>query len=529
MKTNCLLLSVLAFCAIQFTTGQITAKNRNRSKTPGGMEDSLDRLISDYAVNHQFMGSVLVAETGKVLFKKGYGLANVEKKIPNTPGTRFAIGSITKQFTAMLVTQLAEKGKIRLDGTLSDYLPEFPQDVGKRITIEMLLLHTSGLRLPEGIEKYYYATRKEEWLQEFIRQNQQEGLRFEPGRGYGYSNGGYFILGLVIEKVTGKSYEEVLSEQILKPLAMKDTLCDRKGLALENRAASYRKLRDGSYISWNEEANAYDPAVWGFGCGNILSTVEDLFRFSQSLATKKLLSRKYLGIYLEMRNKLSRHMMSPEMPEDLIKECYGTFGNGFAGEISIINDPVTGEKETLCWHDGTNKLFMSQHYHYREKNQVIIICGNSCFRLQGDEMALKIHRLLNNRPHDQILIKRNLKQYLEEDIAMHAGIPAALDEYVRFKDDTAHFSNIPDQGWFVWAGRTVAEEMGDLDNAVLVLKTGITSFPDSWQILDALGETYLKKGDTEEAIQCFQKSLDRNPGNENAKKKLAELQPREKK
>jgi CubicO group peptidase (beta-lactamase class C family) len=486
----------------------ITVQSHSQS-----LSSKLDALINDYVVNQQFMGSVLIAEKGKVVFAKGYGLADVENNIPNTPETKFMIGSITKQFTAMLVTQLVEKGKLKLDNTISDFMPDFPKDIGDKITIEMLLCHSSGLIFPEGIEKYYYATRKEEWLQEYLKQLSEEGLRFEPGKGYGYSNAGYFILGLIIEKVTSKSYEEVLTEQILKPLGMTQTGCDRKGLVVENRATSYAKLRD-RYVTWNEETNGYDPAICGFAYGNLYSTVGDLFKFSKALSTNRLLSKKYMDMYLKMRNVETR-VPIPHISQKLVKDFFGTFGNGFVGEISILEDPVTHEKNMLYWHDGTCKLYKSNHFHYSGKNQIIIVCSNCSFLCEGNEMVLKIHQLLNNKPYDHILIKHSLSQYISEDVAMHAGIPAAVDEYFRFKDDTAHFT-IPGLDWMIWAGRYVAEEMGDPENAILLLQAAITSFPDSWELYDTLGETYLKKGDKEQAIQSFKKSVELNPQNTKA-------------
>jgi CubicO group peptidase (beta-lactamase class C family) len=483
------------------------------------LSSKIDKLVNDYVVNHQFMGSVLVAEKGKVVFAKGYGLANVEQNIPNTPETKFMIGSITKQFTAMLVTQLAEKKFLSLDNKISDILPEFPRDIGEKITIEMLLCHTSGLILPEGIEKYYYASRKEDFLKEYLKQLSEEGLRFEPGKGYGYSNAGYFILGLIIEKVTGKSYEAVLAEQILKPLGMTQTGCDRKGLVVENRATSYQKLRD-RYITWNEETNSYDPAVCPFGCGNLYSTVEDLFKFSKALATNRLLSKKYMDMYLKMRIVRTRPTI-PHISQELVRVFFGTYGNGFVGEISIIEDPDTKEKETLYWHDGTYKLFRSNHFHYSGKDQVIIICSNCSFLIEGNEMVLKIHQLLNNKPYDHILIKNSLTQYLEEDVAMHAGIPAAVDEYFRFKNDTVHFI-VPEKEYFVAVGRQVAER-GDWDDAIAIFQTVIPEFPGFWEAYDALGDIYIMKGDKELAIQSFKKSLELNPQNPYAMEMLKTL------
>ena len=498
-----------------FASAEEVKVPRDPNKLEGysqSLQSKIDGLVNAYVVNHQFMGSVLIADRGKVVFSKGYGLANVEKNIPNTPETKFGIGSITKQFTAMLVTQLIEKGKLRLDNTISDFLPDFPKDIGDRITIEMLLSHTSGLPFPEGIEKYYYASRKEDYLQEFLKQLSEEGLRFEPGKGYGYSNAGYFILGLVIEKVTGKTYEAVLHEQILEPLGMANTGCDKKGLVLENRACSYQKLPD-RYITWNEMSNSFDPSIVFFGAGNLYSTVGDLFKFSMVLSKNKLLSEKYMDMYLKMRNIKSRPPI-PNIPQTLVKDFFGTCGNGFVGEISIIEDPDSKEKQTIYWHDGTWKLFKSNHFYFSGKEQVIIIFSNCSFLCEGNEMVLKIYQLLNNKPYDHILIKHSLTQYIEDDIATNAGIPAAIDEYFRFKNDTGHFI-VPDQDYLINASRRVAE-LGDSDNAILIVKAFVSESPESWQAYDALGDIYIMKKDTASAIQSYKKSLELNPQNTNA-------------
>lgn len=481
--------------------------------------NEIDNLMNDYAANHQFMGTILVAENGEIVFAKGYGLANVGLNIPNTPDTKYMIGSITKQVTAMLITQLAEKGLLKFDNRISDFLPSFPKEIGDKITIEMLLTHTSGLPFPEGIEKYYYAAQKDDYLREFLKQLSEEGLRFEPGEGYGYSNAGYHILGLIVEEVTGKTYEEVLDKQILKPLGMSDTGCSRKDLVPENRAYSYQKLPD-RYITWND-MYSYDPGIIGFGSGNLYSTVGDLFKFSMALSTNKLLSEKYMEMYLRMRNMKSRPPI-PNIPEKLVKDFFGTCGNGFVGEISIIGDPDSKNKQTLYWHDGTWKLFKSNHFHYSGKEQVIIIFSNCSFLCEGNEIVLKIYQILNNKPYQHIRIKHSLAQYISEDIAMHAGIPAAVDEYSRFKNDTINFI-VPDEGYLIYAGRGVAER-GDPDSAIIIFKAVVSEFPESWQAYDALGEAYLMKADTTPAIRSFQKSLELNPRNTNTAEMLKILE-----
>jgi CubicO group peptidase (beta-lactamase class C family) len=484
------------------------------------LPDKIDRLVNDYAVNKGFMGTVLVADKGKVIFSKGYGLADADRNIPNTTDTRFLIGSITKQFTSMLVMQLVQQGRLKLEDRLSDLVHEFPRDPGERITVGMLLSHTSGLPFPEGIEKYYSATSKEEFLQEFLKQLSSEGLRFEPSKGYGYSNAGYFLLGLIIEKVTGKSYEEVLSEQILRPLGMKNTGCERKGLAIENLAVCYQKLPD-RYITWNEEMFSYDPGVVGFGCGSMYTTAGDLFKFSMTLDGETLLSREYMDIYLKMRYEKKRPPI-PHISNDLVKEFFATCGSGYVGEIAVVEDPVTKEKETIYWHDGTDKLFKSNHFHYSGKGRVIIIMSNCGFLCEGNEIVLKIDQLLRGRPYDHIRIKNSLSQYLSEDIAMHAGIPAAIGEYLRFKGDTLNFI-VPGADWMIDHALEFAEQ-GDLENAFLILETTRSEFPGSWQTHEALGKVYVMKGDTLAAIQSFKRSLELNPENAGAAETLKKLE-----
>jgi tetratricopeptide (TPR) repeat protein len=422
----------------------------------------------------------------------------------------------------MLVTQLAEKGKLKFENTISDFLPDFPRETGQRITVEMLLTHTSGLILPEGIEKYYDASTKEEFLKIYLKQLSEEGLRFEPGKGYGYSNAGYHILGHIIEKVTGKTYEAVLHEQILDPLGMSNTGCNKKGLVLYNRAYSYCRLPD-RYVGWNDE-QSHDPGVIYFGAGSMYSAVGDLFKFSKALSSNVLLSPEYLAMYLKLRNVKASPPI-PYMSKQLVNEFFRTCGNGFVGEVSVIQDPDSEEGETLYWHDGTMYLFKSFHYHFSGKEQVIIILSNCSLICEGDEMALRIYQVLNNRPYKHIRIKHSLAQYIEEEVAMHAGIPAAVDEYLRLKSDTVTFV-MPSAQRLVNDAHQIVE-LGDLESAVRILHAALSDFPDSWEAHDALGDTYMVKGDTTSAIQSFRKSLQLNPQNARAKEMLNRLEKKQ--
>ncbi len=199
----------------------------------------IDKLISQYADCCSFTGAVLVSEHDKVIFKKGYGLANREWNIPNTPEVKFRLASITKQFTSMLIMQQVAKGTIKLDGHLTDYLPYYRQDTGSKVTIAQLLSHTSGIPdytdAPKPDLRIHYS------VDDFVKKFCSGDLQFEPGTKYRYDNHGYFLLGAILEHVAGKTYEELLKENIFVPLGMKDSGYDHPADILAKRASGYEQ------------------------------------------------------------------------------------------------------------------------------------------------------------------------------------------------------------------------------------------------------------------------------------------------
>lgn len=245
----------------------------------------IDALVQQYVANRQFNGSVLVAEKGQVIFKKGYGMANMEWNIPNAPDTKFRLGSITKQFTAMLIMQLVEKGKLKLAGKITDYLPDYPKASGDKITIHHLLTHTSGIPNYTNFPKFFETLSREPVTPEaFTKKFDSMPLDFEPGTKFSYSNSGYFLLGVIIEKVTGKPYADVLTENILKPAQLDNTGYDLFSPILPKRATGYEK-KNGGYVN-----SPYLDMTIPYAAGSMYSTVEDLYRWDQALYTDKLLS-----------------------------------------------------------------------------------------------------------------------------------------------------------------------------------------------------------------------------------------------
>jgi CubicO group peptidase (beta-lactamase class C family) len=233
----------------------------------------------------QFNGSALVAENGKVVYKSAFGLANMEWNVPNTPDTRFRLGSITKQFTATLIMQLVEQGKIKLDAKISDYLPDYRKDIGQKITIHQLLTHTSGIPSYTGQPGFFENVSRNPYkVDDFVKKYASGDLEFEPGSKFSYNNSGYFLLGAIIEHVTGKPYEQVLKENIFDPIGMKNTGYDHHDTIIPKRATGYSKTPDGYTNS------LYLDMSIPYAAGSMYSTVDDLYLWDQALYTDKILT-----------------------------------------------------------------------------------------------------------------------------------------------------------------------------------------------------------------------------------------------
>ena len=258
--------------------------------------EQVDVLLNSWNKGDSPGAAVLVIRDGKILLKKGYGLAEVESKKPITPDTAFLLGSITKQFTAMAIMMLAERGKISYEDPLSKFFPEFPP-YAQKITVRHLLNHTAGFAeyddlFVEGglIDRDWPRSSKtkpsqfEPTSKDALKLlAQQHSLRFSPGEKFEYSNSGYVILAQIVEKVSGKRFTEFLKANIFGPLGMNRTLLyDETRPTVANVASSYT-LKNESYNQID-----YTPLNAIYGEDNIYSTVEDVYKWDQALYTEKL-------------------------------------------------------------------------------------------------------------------------------------------------------------------------------------------------------------------------------------------------
>ena len=454
--------------------------------------EKIDQLISKYKEYKYFNGSALVVDNNETVLKKGYGLANMEWSIPNQPDTKFRLGSITKQFTSMLIMQLVEKGKIKLDGKLTEYLPYYRKDTGDKVTIHMLLNHTSGIpsytdqpAFTKDVSRKYYAP------DDFIKEQCSGDFQFEPGTKWVYNNSGYFILGAVIEHVTGMTYEEALTKNILEPLGLNDTGYDNSDPIIARRAGGYEKTASGF-----RNSSFLDMSL-PYAAGSMYSTVEDLYKWDKALQTEKLVTKKSL--------------------DKIFSKSFLRGGTSYYGYGWTIDQRIVG-KDTLkvITHGGGINGFATINYMIPEKGQYVIIFCNLGHSPLG-EMTDKIIDILNGKevrmPAQSIADK--LADVIKED-----GIEAAVGQFNQLKDEKELFvlkeSEMNQLGYSYLS-------LNQVDEALAVFKLNVEAFPKSGNVYDSYGEALLKKGDKEAAIINYKKAVELDPANSGAVKVLKDL------
>ena len=455
--------------------------------------ETLDKLISSYTELGQFNGSVLVADKGKVIFEKGYGYADMEWQVPNTVDTKFELGSVTKQFTAALILQLNEEGKLKLDDKVSDILSWYPAENGSRITIHQLLTHTSGIpnytSFPDFVNKRAFETMTP---RELISTFSDKPLDFNPGTKFSYSNSGYIVLGAIIEKVTGKSYEEVLKEKILKPIGMENSGYINLQKITPKRAHGYSNR-------FNDYSNAaYLDMSLPFAAGALYSTVEDLFKWDQALYGEKILSAE---------NK-------EKMFTGYVDDSRGDYGYGWEIAKETVDDK--GDSTLSISHGGSIFGFSSLIVRLPENKQLVVLLNNT------DSAPLnKIYTGIKNILYDQPF-EQPEKSLINEvvDRIDQKGIDAGISFYKeKEKADPANkIAEAPLNAlgyYFMRSGR--------LDDAVKIFKLNMEEYPESFNVYDSYAEALMNKGDNEGAIVNYKKSIALDSHNKNAYDQLEKM------
>jgi len=298
---------------------------------------------------NKFSGVVLVALDGKPILREAYGLANCEYDIPNTPETRFRLGSVSKMFTAAAILMLEQKHMLNVNASVSEYLTDWPQN-WSAVTIHHLLSHTAGLpplsypasKVDVGGLDLYRAKPPQSLSDLYKPGEELQALDFVPGQKFAYSNMGYIILGIIIEKVSGKLFSQFMKEEIFEPVRMTNTDCEDPNRIVKQKANGYFFLEDKLFSA------AYVDMRFTGGAGAMYSTADDLLKWNNALQTDLLLSP-------EARKK----MLSPH----LSNYAYGWWiQNKFNQKIQ--------------WHRGNVSGFVAILTHFPEKNLSIIVLSN---------------------------------------------------------------------------------------------------------------------------------------------------------
>lgn len=301
----------------------------------------MNEIVDSFTASKSFMGSVLVARDGKTLLNKGYGYANLEWNMPNSPTTRFRLASLTKQFTAASILLLQERGKLNVEDPIRKYLPDAPPAWDK-ITIYNLLTHTSGIPSYTFFPDQASLETQPITSMQLVARFWNKPLDFQPGERFFYSNSGYAVLGYLIERLTGQSYGDFVAQNIFKPLGMTRSSYGSSSAVLSERASGYISGPGGPLNA------KFTDLSMSYAAGGLYSTTEDLLLWEQALFSGKLLSPASL-----------QAMTKP-------------FKEGYA--FGLVINREAGHK--IIEHNGSVEGFNNQMTYYPEDKVVVIVLGN---------------------------------------------------------------------------------------------------------------------------------------------------------
>ena len=451
----------------------------------------IDDLVKRFNELGQFNGTILVAENGRVIYKKGFGYANMEWKIPNDVDTKFRLGSLTKQFTSTLILQLVEQGKIKLDGKITDYLPDYRKDTGDRITIHQLLNHTSGIPSYTDQPGFIQSVSRNPYtVAEFVKTYTSGDLQFEPGTKFSYNNSGYFLLGAIIEKLTGKTYAEAVRDNIFVPLGMKNSGYDTPSVLIPKRASGYSKTPAGY-------ANAaYLDMSIPYSAGSLYSTVEDLYLWDQALYGDKLLTAK------------SKELMFTPGLQD-----YG-YGIG-------IRDSELGDKtkvKTIEHSGGINGFSTFMMHFVADKHMVVVLDNTGQFRFLRP-MIISVANILYDKPYETAKLQVG---ELVLKVANEKDVQTAIKQYRDLKASGTKDYDFS-QGQLPSAAFQLLRSNRAKD-AIELFKLNIEMVPQASKTYENLAEAYVATGEKDSAITNYKKSIELDPKNTSAIEALKRLE-----
>lgn len=483
-------IKTLFFTFITFSTISAFSQNTNKE-----LINKIDSYLES-SVTNGFSGAVLVSKRGEIILSKGYGWADRENKIPNSPSTVFNIGSVTKQFTASAILKLVEQGKIKTSDKISSYFTQTPIDK-RDITIHQLLTHTSGVSNRTGGFRYDEAS-KEQFLKEFF----ESELHSKPGKKYQYANANYIMLTVILELVSGQTYSSFLKEHLFEPAQMKSTGYKSINFSTERLAHGYYYNIDGEkWADWGttQQHLPYNNEHWySIGKGDIHSTIEDLYKWHNALKNNVVLTKKTRKIqetaYVAENDKMTSY-----------------YGYGWA--ISHSNRDTK-----IVAHNGSNGLYFADFVRFIDDDVVVIYITNVFLGSESEYVAREIGKMIFNTNYTAAPISKNSYQLIHEFMKTNPSTNAEklLDFLkkelkIEFKDhailNRIGYSRLKKEDQSGWA--------------LELFKLNVKLFPEDGNLWDSLGEAYLKYNQKEKAIKSYTTAVEL--GSEGSKKALKNL------
>jgi CubicO group peptidase (beta-lactamase class C family) len=457
----------------------------------------IDSFMTRAAAYRQFNGAVLVVDRGREVYERAFGEANMEWRVPNTVDTRFEIASMTKPLTAIMILQLVQEGKLRLDAAVSDYLPFFPRERGARITVDHLLNHTSGIqqdiafsndptRVPAIIAAINADLLSNDSL---VRLIAARPLRFEPGTSYGYSSDAYAVLGAIIERVTGRPYWQSLRERVLDRAGMSATGVSLQRPLVPKRAAGYAQTFGGY-------ENA--PHIGVSPAGGLYSTLRDLQRFDQALYGESLVNDRSRELLFALRPVVTAYgwkTSEDTLPDGTRRRVLRTTGGlpGFAA--LMVRVP-------------------------QARRTIIMLTNTRDMAWRLDDFAIAIGRILDGLPYS--MPKRSAAEAIAAGARSGSSSAELGRRFEALRADSANVAvsevELNRLGYYFL-------NTGNLARAIEIFRLNVRAFPRSANVYDSLGEAYLAHADTALAVINYRRSLELDPNNGGAAAVLKRLAP----
>lgn len=474
MNSSC---KALIFAFVSFLTLDSFSQSTNKE---------LFNRINTYlesSVKNGFSGAVLVSKKGEIILSKGYGWADRKNKKPNSPSTVFNIGSVTKQFTASAILKLADQGKIKTTDKISTYFNQAPIDK-RDITIHQLLTHTSGISNRTGGFRYDEAS-KEQFLRDFF----ESKLQSKPGTKYQYANANYIMLTVILESVSGQTYNSFLNEYLFEPAQMKNTGYKSINFSTELLAHGYYYSRnDEQWADWGttQQHLPYNNKHWySIGKGDIHSTIEDLYKWHIALKN---------NIVLASKTRLIQE--TPHVAENDSKTSF--YGYGWA--ISQSNR----DTKTVA-HNGSNGLYFADFVRFIDDEVVVIYITNAFLGRESENVAREIGKMIFDSNYNATPIPKNIYELVHEFMRTNPSSNAEkLPDFLK-KELNNEFK---DPAILNRLGYDKLKKEDKPDWALELFKLNVKLFPEDGNLWDSLGEAYLKYDKEEEAVKSYSKAVE---------------------